>query len=102
MAEPRGMRYEVGYAHFFLGEMSVETDPDEAASHLDKSISVFQEIKAENALAMAYAGFGRLHKQQGRDAPAREYLSKALEIFEGVGTMIEPDKLRAELSRLTN
>jgi tetratricopeptide (TPR) repeat protein len=101
MAEPRGMRYEVGYAHFFLGEMSVGTDPDEAASHLDKSISVFQEIKAENALAMAYAGFGRLHKK-GRADLAREYLTKALEIFERVGTMIEPDKLRAELSRLTN
>ena len=33
-------------------------------------------------------------------ADAREYLTKALEIFERLGTLIEPDKVREELAEL--
>ena len=49
---------------------------------------------------MAYAGYGRLHKQQGRTAEAREYFTRALELFERLGTLIEPDKVRSELAKL--
>jgi len=69
-------------------------------SHFEKSIAVLQKIKAENELALAYAGYGRLQKQQGQIGQAREYLTKALEIFERLGTLIEPDKVREELARL--
>jgi hypothetical protein len=31
---------------------------------------------------------------------AREYLTKALEIIERLGTLIEPDKVRKELAEL--
>jgi len=51
-------------------------------------------------LALAYAGYGRYHKQKGQIAQAREYLMKALEIFERLGTLIEPDKVREELAKL--
>jgi tetratricopeptide (TPR) repeat protein len=63
-------------------------------------MAVLQEIKAKNELALAYAGYGRLHKQQGEIARAQEYLTKALEIFERLGTLIEPDKVREELAEL--
>ena len=43
---------------------------------------------------------GRYHKQQGDTQQAREYLTKALEIFERLGTLIEPDKVRKELAEL--
>ena len=43
---------------------------------------------------------GRLHKQQGNTEQAREYLTKALEIFDRLGTLIEPDKVRKELGGL--
>jgi hypothetical protein len=33
-------------------------------------------------------------------AEARDYLARALEIFERLGTLIETDKLRAELAEL--
>ena len=72
----------------------------QAAPHFEKSITVLREIKAENELALAYSGFGRLHKQQGNIEQAREYLEKALEIFERLGTLIEPDKVRKELDGL--
>ena len=59
-----------------------------------------REIKAENELALAYAGYGRLHRQRGDVGQAREYLTRALEIFEGLRTLAEPDRVRQELAEL--
>ncbi|NIS69372.1 MAG: guanylate cyclase, partial [Proteobacteria bacterium] len=100
MAERCGTRYYVGFAQRLLGEIALKTNPSQAASHFEKSIAVLREIKAENELALAYAGYGRLQKQQGQIGQAREYLTKALEIFERLGTLIEPDKVREELAKL--
>ena len=49
---------------------------------------------------MAYAGYSRYHKKQGEIAQSHEYLIKALEIFERLGTLTEPDKVRKELAKL--
>jgi tetratricopeptide (TPR) repeat protein len=100
MAERCGVRYYAGFAHCLLGESILKTNPTQAASHFKKSIAIFREIKAENQLAMAYAGYGRFHKQQGEIARAREYLTKALKIFERLGTLIEPEKIREILAKL--
>ena len=100
IAERCGARYYIGFAQRLLGEIVLRTNPAQAVSHFEKSIAVFQEIKAESALATAYAGYGRLHKLQGNVEQAREYLTKALEIFERLGTLIEPDKVREELADL--
>jgi predicted ATPase len=100
MADRCGARYYLGWAQRLLGEIALKANPAQAASHFKKSIAVLQEIKAENELALAYAGYGRLHKQQGKVGRAREYLTKALEIFERLGTLIEPDKVREELAEL--
>ena len=43
---------------------------------------------------------GRLHKLRGECAEARTYLTPALEIFERLGTLIEPDKVKKELEEL--
>jgi tetratricopeptide (TPR) repeat protein len=83
-----------------LGEIAIKGDPARAASHFEKSIAVHQEINAENDLALAYAGYGRLQKQQGQFPQAREYLTKSLEIFKRLGTLIEPDKVREILADL--
>jgi tetratricopeptide (TPR) repeat protein len=100
MAEQYGVRYEIGFAHRLLGEIFLKTNLAQAAPHFQKSIAIFQEIKAENELAMAYAGCGRLLKQQGEIAQAREYLTKALEIFKRLKTPTEPDKISQELAEL--
>jgi class 3 adenylate cyclase/tetratricopeptide (TPR) repeat protein len=100
IAERCGAKYYAGFAQRLLGEMALKTNPAQAATHFERSIAVLQEIKAENELALAYAGYGLLHKQQSQIATAREYLMKALEIFERLGTLIEPDRVREELAGL--
>jgi tetratricopeptide (TPR) repeat protein len=100
LAERCEYRKDSGWAQRLLGEITLKTDPDQAASCFEKSIAVLKEIKAENELAMAYSGYGRFHKQQGNIEQAREYLTNALEIFERLGTLIEPDKVREELAEL--
>ena len=100
IADSCGARYYVGWAHRFLGEIAIKINPAQAVSHFEKSIAVLKKINAENELALAYTGYGQLQKQQGRFAQAREYLTKALEIFERLGTLIEPDKVKNILAEL--
>ena len=105
MYESCGMKWYLGMAQRIMGQIALDINPAQieeplAAPHFEKSIHISQEIKAENELALAYAGYGRLHRQQGDIARAREYLTKALEIFERLGTLIEPDKVRKELAEL--
>jgi len=83
-----------------LRDTTLGTGLDQAAPHFEKAISICREIKAENELALAYSGMGRLHKLRGECADARRYLTQALEIFERLGTLIEPDKVRKELAEL--
>jgi class 3 adenylate cyclase/tetratricopeptide (TPR) repeat protein len=100
LAERCGARGYLGKAHRLLGETSLKTNPNEAEAHFEKSINLLRKVKSENELAHAYTGVGRLHKQEGKTAEARECLRKALEIFERLGTLIEPDKVRQELAEL--
>jgi tetratricopeptide (TPR) repeat protein len=98
--EPRGMRFLCGSAHRLLGEVALQTNPTEAAPHFEHSITILREIKAENEVALAYAGYGRLHTQRGAIAQARDYFTQALAIFERLGTLGEPDKVRRALATL--
>jgi tetratricopeptide (TPR) repeat protein len=100
MATRCGASYCIGFTHRLLGEMALKNNPAQAPSYFEKSIAIFREIKAENELAMAYAGYGRLHKKQGEIERAREYLTKALEIFERLGILVQPDKVKEELASL--
>jgi tetratricopeptide (TPR) repeat protein len=100
VAERCGMQFAIGSAHRLLGEVALHTDPDQAAPHFEQSIATLHAIHAENELALAYAGYGRLHAQQGDTAQARDYLTRALAIFERLGTLGEPDKVRQVLAAL--
>lgn len=100
LAERCGMKFYIGWAHCLLGETFLEVDRARAPSHFEKSIAIFQEHRAEHCLALAYAGYGRFYRRQGQIAPTKEYLKKAMEIFERIGTLIEPDKVREELAEL--
>ena len=94
------MKFHIGWAHRLLGEIALKTNPPRSAPHFEKSIAVLKEVEAENELALALAGYGRFHREQGDMVQAQEYLTKALEIFERLGTLIEPDKIRKALADL--
>jgi tetratricopeptide (TPR) repeat protein len=105
LANRCGAKFYLGPAYRLLGEVALSTDPIQvaaplAAPHFEQSIAILQQIKAENELALAYAGYGRLHQQQGRVEQARDYLTRALTIFERLGTLGEPDKVRQALMTL--
>ena len=105
IAERCGMRYLLGFTHRLLGEIALHTNPTQveaplAAPHFEQSIALLRAIHAENELALAYAGYGRLQQQQGHLAKARDYLTRALEIFERLGTWGEPAKVRQALAAL--
>ena len=105
IAERCGLRFNIGCAHRLLAEVALSSNPDQLVEPLarpdfEQSIEILRETGAENELALAYAGYGRLHKAQGRFAEARDYLTRGLEIFDRLGTLIEPDKVRAELAGL--
>jgi tetratricopeptide (TPR) repeat protein len=100
MAERCGTRYYLGWAQRLLGEIALKANPTQAAPHFEISIAILREIKAENELALAFVGYGRLYKQQNQITQAREYLVKALEIFERLGTLLEPEKVREILAEL--
>jgi tetratricopeptide (TPR) repeat protein len=101
IAEECEMNYSAGYAHCILGEVALKNNhPAQARLHFEKSITIALETKSKNDLALAYAGYGRFHKQKGKITEARDYLNRALEIFERLGTLIEPDKVRKELAEL--
>jgi tetratricopeptide (TPR) repeat protein len=98
MAEQCGMRYYAGFAQRLLGKIILKTNPGQSLSHFEKSIAIFQEIKADNELAITYTDFGHLHKQHGQIAQAQGYLNKALEIFERLGTLSALNKIKKELA----
>ncbi len=100
LAERCGTKFFIGCSHRILGEIALETNSGRATSHFEQSIAILREIKAENELAMAYSSHSRLYKEQGNIAEARKYLTQALEIFERLGTLIEPDKVRQALAEL--
>jgi tetratricopeptide (TPR) repeat protein len=100
-----GLTFEIGTGYRLLGEITLATNAGPAAPQLaepyfEKSISVLRDIGAENELALAYAGYGRLYKRLGHIARARDSLIRAREIFDRLGTLIEPDRLHAELAEL--
>jgi tetratricopeptide (TPR) repeat protein len=95
-----GARYYIGFANRLLGEISLRNDPFQATAHLQRSIAIFKEIKAENELALAYKVYARLMEKKHQIAKARVYLSKALKIFERLGTLLEIEKVREILTEL--
>jgi len=98
LAKRHGMNHYLGVAHYFSGEIALKTDPPKAIPNFKKSIQILEAIKSEYYLAKVYAGCGRYYNQAGDKTQAREYLTKALEIFERLNVLNEPDKVKQELA----
>lgn len=100
LAESCGMKLYLGRSHCLLAEIILKINPKQAVSHLKKSVAILQEIKAAPFLARAYAVYGRYYNNQGQIRHAKEYLTKALSIFEQLGDLTKPEKIRKEIADL--
>ena len=87
-----------------LGEVMLADGRPEALQraqhHFERAMACLERSKAENELALAWAGYGRLQARLGRPEQARQYLTKALATFERLGTLNQPELVRAEIAAL--
>jgi len=100
-----GMKFYSGSMHRLMGEIILAKNLDQsgeplAGAHFEESFSLLSATKAENELALAYAGYGRFLKARRRLAEATNYLRHAMEIFDRLGTMVEPERVRKQLAEL--
>jgi tetratricopeptide (TPR) repeat protein len=97
---PCGMRGWMGIAHRVLGEIESEEDVPAASIHFERSLTFLAETNARPELALTLASYGRFHRQQSKTADAQRCFEQALAMFEELGTLVEPDRVRAELAGL--
>jgi tetratricopeptide (TPR) repeat protein len=95
-----GYRYWEGVHHRIVGELCDKTEFREAKKHIEESIKILKKIGAKNELAKSYLSLGHLYKEKGKKDKAKKYASQALNIFEKLGTLHEPEKARELLRDL--
>jgi tetratricopeptide (TPR) repeat protein len=94
-AERAGAGYITARSRRTMAEIDAASGAEMAAlSHLERAIEVSERTGSENELALALAERGRLLG----GATGRRELERALSIFDRLGTLIEPDHIRAELA----
>jgi len=99
-SESVGYRHLEGVAHRVLGESLTADDGDAATVHLERAHRVLDETGARSELAKALVAEAALRAARGDSDDARRLLGEAGRIFEALGTVDEPDRLRAALQAL--
>jgi tetratricopeptide (TPR) repeat protein len=95
-----GYRHVEGVAERLLGECALPADRAGAARHLAAAERILTEVGARNELARTRMGQATLRHADGDPAGARALLREALEIFEALGTLDGPPRVRAMLAEL--
>jgi class 3 adenylate cyclase/tetratricopeptide (TPR) repeat protein len=83
-----------------FGELLIAEDLAAAAGHLDAAARTFEELGARNEFARALATRGELLRASGDVLGARATMTRALAIFEELGTLDEPSRVREALELL--
>jgi len=87
-----------GIAERLLGEAS--DDPAAAAAHLDAAARIFERMGARNELAKVQVARAERRRDAGDREGARELLEQAQAVFEALGTLDEPVRVREVLAGL--
>jgi tetratricopeptide (TPR) repeat protein len=96
----RGYRHLEGVALRLLGECWTPNDSARAATHLTDALRILEDIDSRNELAKALAATGGLRRAAEDSDGARQFLERALTIFEALGTVDEPLRVKAALAEL--
>ena len=95
-----GYRHLEAVAHRLLGECMLAGDTTAAAQHLTYAVEALRLSGARNELAKALASQAALRQAQGDVPGARAALAEGLAIFEEIGTLDEPRRVREALAML--
>jgi hypothetical protein len=99
-SQEAGYRQLEGVAERFLGESMAVENPTAAAERLESAMRILQEVGARNEVAKVLVAQATLHRASGDEAGARVLLERALALFEALGTLDEPPRVRAALAAL--
>jgi len=97
---------ETGYRHLealarqLLGESFLESDTPAASRYIDESVEALRRSGARNHLARALVTQAAVRRRQGDGPGARTALEESLAIFEEMGTLYEPERVREALAML--
>jgi class 3 adenylate cyclase/tetratricopeptide (TPR) repeat protein len=95
-----GFRYLEGLANRLMAECLVSQSAARAEQHARDAEEIFEALGAQNDFAKTIVTRARLSQSSGNYAEARRLLEKATVIFRGLGTIDEPDRVRAALAAL--
>jgi class 3 adenylate cyclase/tetratricopeptide (TPR) repeat protein len=98
MSREKGYRYVEGMGHRLLAECLAVESPVVAMQHVTDAHRFFEAIGARNDLAKTLVTRAKL--SQSNPVEARRLLHEAMAIFEALGTIDEPGRVREELAAL--
>jgi len=87
-----------GIIYRLYGEAySLKSPPeyDKAQSNFEKSIEICERLDMRLELGRSYASYGKTLKQKGEPEKAREYLSKAIDLFKECGAKLDLEDAEA-------
>jgi len=96
----------MGYLHFeglacwLMGECLAPEDPASAEPYVETAMGILERIGARNDLARALVTRAALRQAAGDLAAARDLLDRAHVIFQELGTLDEPARVKAALVAL--
>ena len=99
-SQEAGYRQLEGVAERCLGESMAAENPTAAVEHLESARRILQEVGARNEVAKVLVAQATLRRASGDAAGARVLLERALALFETLGTLDEPLRVRAALAVL--
>jgi hypothetical protein len=99
-SESVGYRHLQGVAHRVIGESLIGQDAGAALAHLTRARTVLEQAGARNELAKTLVGEAIVRAGIGESDQARGLLGEAGKLLETLGTVDEPDRLRAALRAL--
>src|SRR5256886_13460636 len=93
-------RYLEGVAERALGQALTGVESEAAAEHLEVWKAILEEIGARDEVARTLVAQAGLRRAAGDGRGARRLLERAATIFETLGTLDEPQRVRASLTAL--
>jgi len=95
-----GFKHWKGVAIRVLGELEGRTNFNKGKKNIEESIKILKKVGANSELAKGYFSLGKLCMAKGERVKAKKYVTQALKLFEKLGTLHEPEKVREVLKNL--